>query len=408
MSGSGFAYTNLFAKGVPAPAVRFNGYPKYNFIGGHNDPTLIPIEGLIEATAAALRKEGSKLAMYTAAQGSQGHLGLRQFVRDKAKLRGIDCTADDILITAGSGQGIDLINAVLLEPGDTVIVEEFSYGGAINKLKREGQKIIAAPLDEDGIRIDALANILKDLKGKGVTPKYIYTIPTIQNPTGSIMPLDRRQQLLALSIEYGIPIFEDECYADLIWGGIKAPPAIYSLDREHVFHIGSFSKTLSPALRLGYVIADWGVMSRMIACRSDSGCGALEQMVVAEYFSQHFGEHVDELSETLKGKLDTMVEALEREFGTSVEPWVPKGGIFLWMKLPDQVDIMKLVKPAADAGIALNPGPEWACEGADSRSRLRLCFALTSKEEIRAGVAELARVCYEQTGIPVRSANVQR
>ncbi len=408
MSGSGFAYANLFARNLPAPAVRFTGYPKYNFIGGHNDPTLIPVEGLIEATAAALRKDGAKLAMYTAAQGPQGHLALRQFVVEKAKLRGIACTPDDVLITAGSGQGIDLVNAVLLEPGDTVILEEFSYGGAINKLKREGQKIVGAPLDEDGIRIDALANILADLKRKGVTPKYIYTIPTVQNPTGSIMPLERRRQLLALAVEYGVPIFEDECYADLIWGGTQAPPAIYSMDSDHVVHIGSFSKTLSPALRLGYCIADWKFMSQMIACRSDSGCGALEQMVVAEYFSQHFGEHVDELSETLKGKLDTMVEALEREFGTAVEPWIPKGGIFLWMKLPDQVDIMKLVGPAAKAGIALNPGPEWAVDGADSRSRLRLCFALTSKEEIRAGIAELARVCYEETGITVRSGNVER
>jgi 2-aminoadipate transaminase len=404
---SGFAYTNLFAKNVPAPAVRFAGYPKYNFIGGHNDPTLIPVEGLIDAATSALRREGPNLAMYTAAQGNQGYLGLRQFVSQKAKLRGIDCSADDVLVLAGSGQGIDLINAVMLEPGDTVILEEFSYGGAINKLKREGQKIVGAPLDEDGIKIDALDNILADLKRKGVTPKYIYTIPTIQNPTGSIMPLERRQQLLAVAKKYGVLIFEDECYADLIWGGTKAPPAIYSLDKDHVVHIGSFSKTLSPALRLGYCIADWGFMSRMIACRSDSGCGALEQMVVAEYFSQNFGEHVDELSETLKEKLDTMVEAVEREFGTAVEPWVPKGGIFLWMKLPDEVDIMKLVKPAADAGIALNPGPEWAVEGADSKSRLRLCFALTSKQEIRDGVAALAKVCYEQTGIPPRSGNVQ-
>ncbi len=324
---SGFAYSNLFARNLPAPAARTHSrLSEYNFIGGHNDPTLIPIEGLIAATTAALKKEGSKLAMYTAAQGSQGHLGLREFVRTKAKIRGIDCSTDDILMPAGSGQGIDLINAVLLEPGDTVIVEEFSYGGAINKLKREGQKIVAAPLDEDGIRIDALANILKDLKGKGIAPKYIYhTIPTIQNPTGSIMPLDRRQQLLKVAIEYGVPIFEDECYADLIWGGTVAPPAIYSMDRDHVIHIGSFSKTLAPALRLGYCIADWKFMSQMIACRSDSGSGVLEQMVVAEYFSQHFGDHVDELSETLKGKLDTMVEALEREFGTAVEAVDSKG-----------------------------------------------------------------------------------
>ena len=409
MTATGFAYPDLFGSKVPPPAPQWTGHPKFNFIGGHNDPTLIPVEGLIEATAAALRKEGAKLAMYTAAQGSQGHLGLREFVKTKAKIRGIDCSTDDILITAGSGQGIDLINAVMLEPGDTVILEEFSYGGAINKLKREGQKIVGAPLDEDGLKIDALDNILADLKAKGVTPKYVYTIPTIQNPTGSIMPLERRRQLLEVAKKYGTLIFEDECYADLIWGGTKAPPAIYSLDGgAHVVHIGSFSKTLAPALRLGYCIADWGLMSRMIAARSDSGSGALEQMVVAEYFSQNFGDHVDELSETLKGKLDTMVEAIEREFGTAVEPWTPKGGIFLWMKLPDEVDIMKLVKPAADAGIALNPGPEWAVEGADSKSRLRLCFALTSQQEIRDGVAALAKVCYEQTGIPARSGNVRR
>src|SRR5260370_35873804 len=117
-------------------------------------------------------------------------------------------------------------------------------------------------------------------------------------------------------------------------------------------------------------------MSRMIACRSDSGCGALEQMVVAEYFSQHFGDHVEELSATLKGKLDTMVEAVEREFGTAVEPWLPKGGIFLWLKLPDQVDTMELVQPALQAGIAFNPGPEWAVDGAAAKSRLRLWYGL--------------------------------
>ena len=128
--------------------------------------------------------------------------------------------------------------------------------------------------------------------------------------------------------------------------------------------------------------------------------GALEQMVVAEYFSKHFEEHVGELSAQLKDKLDTMVEAVEREFGTAVEPWLPKGGIFLWMKLPDEVDVRKLVQPALAAGIAFNPGPEWAVDGEAAKSRLRLCFGLTTKQEIREGVAGFARVCYEQFGIP--------
>ncbi len=410
MSSSGFAYPHLIGKKVPPPAPRWPGNAKFNFIGGHNDRSLIPIDELIAATAAVLRRDGADLALYSMGQGPQGYIGLRRFVAEKlTRWRAIDAGPEDVLITQGSGQGIDLINQVLLEPGDTVILEEFTYGGYLTKLRRLGVTIVGAPLDEDGIRIDALGAILADLKQKGTTPKYICTIPTIQNPTGSIMPLDRRHELLALAREYGVPIFEDECYADLTWGGMNAPPALYALDPAHVIHIGSFSKTLAPALRLGYVVADWQFMSRMIALKTqgDSGVGALEQMVVAEYFSTHFQDHVDELSQTLKGKLDTMVEAVEREFGTAVEPWAPKGGIFLWMKLPDQVDVRKLVQPALDAGVAFNPGPEWACDGDAAKSRLRLCFGSATKDEIREGVAHFARVCYEQTGIPEQSGNVR-
>ena len=410
MSSSGFAYPHLFGRNVPPPAPRWPGNAEFNFIGGHNDRSLVPIDELIEATAAALKRNGAELALYSMGQGPQGFLGLRRFVAEKlGRWRAIGAGPEDVLITQGSGQAIDLINQVLLEPGDTVILEEFTYGGYLAKLRRLGVDIIGAPLDEDGIRIDALAAILADLKRQGTTPKYICTIPTIQNPTGSIMPLDRRHQLLALASEYGVPIFEDECYADLTWGGMNAPPALYALDPSHVIHIGSFSKTLAPALRLGYVVADWGFMSRMVAIKTqgDSGTGALEQMVVAEYFSKHFQSHVDELSRTLKGKLDTMVEAVEREFGTAVEPWVPKGGIFLWLKLPDQVDVRKLVQPALAAGVAFNPGPEWACDGDAAKSRLRLCFGSATKEEIREGVARFARVCYEQTGIPEQSGNIR-
>src|ERR1700693_731711 len=130
-------------------------------------------------------------------------------------------------------------------------------------------------------------------------------------------------------------------------------------------------------------------------------------MVSAEYFRARFEDHVDELSQTLKGKLDTMVEAVEREFGTAVEPWLPKGGIFLWLKLPDQVDGRKLVQPALKAGIAFNPGPEWAVNGDAAKSRLRLCFGLTTKDEIREGVAAFARVWHEETGLPEQSGNIR-
>jgi 2-aminoadipate transaminase len=410
MADAGFSYSNLFSKDLPPPAPRWSGFPKYNFIGGHNDPERIPATALAEAATAVLQRDGANLALYNF-DGPQGYRRLREFVVAKVAGRpAIKCLAEDVLITSGSGQGIDLVNHLLLERGDTVILEEFTYGGALTKLNRLGVNVVGAPLDDEGLKIDALARIIEDLGRKGVVPKYVYTIPTIQNPTGSIMPAGRRQELLALTRKHGIPVFEDECYADLTWDG-NGPPSLYAMDPQQVIHIGSFSKTLAPSLRLGYAVADWQVMSRLVACKreADSGTGALDQMVVAEYFSQNFGGHVEGLTQTLHDKLDAMVEAVEREFGTAVEKmWKPKGGIFLWLKLPDRVDVTKLVAPAARSGIVFNPGPEWSCNPATSKSHLRLCFALPSKDQIREGVAAFARVCFEETGIPEQSANIRR
>ncbi|MEN0074440.1 MAG: PLP-dependent aminotransferase family protein [Paracraurococcus sp.] len=408
MSTTATDFTPLFRKDVPAAAARFTGLPKYNFIGGHNDPTRIPTERLADCAAALLRRDGAKLALYNLGQGPLGHRGLRELVADKLKRhRGVSVTPDDVLLTSGSLQGLDLVNSLLLERGDTVLVEELSYGGAITRLRTLGVSVVPMPLDADGIRIDALGNALDGLKAKGVRPKYIYTIPTVQNPTGSIMPLDRREALLRLARAHGVPVFEDECYADLVWAGTQSPPALYGLDPEQVIHIGSFSKTLAPALRSAYAVAPWPILSRLVALKTDAGSASLEQMLVAEYFSRHFDEHVEALSGVLKEKLDVMLEAVAREFGSAAECFVPKGGIFLWLRLPEQVDVRKLVKPAADAGIAFNPGPEWAVVPDSAASQLRLCFALPSKEQIREGVAAFARVCFEQTGIPAQSGNIR-
>ena len=410
MTDGGFAYSHLFAKNLPPSAPRWTGFPRYNFIGGHNDPARIPAAALAEAATAVLHRRGADLALYNF-DGPQGYLGLRQLVVDKLAQRpAINCTTDDVLITTGSGQAIDLVNGLLLERGDTVILEEFTYGGALTKLKRLGVNIVGAPLDDEGLKIDGLAQIIEDLGRNGIRPKYVYTIPTVQNPTGSILPRGRREALLALTRKHGVPVFEDECYADLTWEG-AGPPSLYAMDPQRVIHIGSFSKTLAPSLRLGYAVAVPEVMSRLVACKreADSGTGALDQMVVAEYFSQNFTKHVGGLTQTLHDKLDTMVEAVEREFGTAVEKvWKPKGGIFLWLKLPDRIDVTKLVAPATRAGIVFNPGPEWSCNPGVSKSHLRLCFALPSKDDIRAGVAAFARVCFEETGIPEQSANIRR
>ncbi|MGA0595839.1 PLP-dependent aminotransferase family protein [Enterovirga sp. CN4-39] len=403
-----FAFADLFRSGLPDPVAPFAGLPRYNFVFGHNDPAQVPAGDLAEAAARVLRSQGHRLGMYYLGGAPQGYEPLREFVAEKLAARsGIRCRPDDVMLTSGSLQAMDLINGLFLAPGDTVILEEFTYGGAITKVQKLGANVIGAPLDEGGIRTDRLRAILEDLRGRGVRPKYIYTIPTVQNPTGSIMSLERRHELLALSREFGVPIWEDECYADLVWSG-ERPPALYALDPSRVIHIGSFSKSLAPALRIGYVVADWRVLGQLLAAKSDAGSGALEQMVVAEFVRDRFDDHLTELTPALKLKLDAIVEALEREFGTAAEIFVPQGGIFVWLKLPDSIDVRSFAKAALDEGVAFNPGPEWACDPESAKSYMRLCFALPSVEDIQAGVAKLARISFEHTGVPAHGGNVRR
>jgi 2-aminoadipate transaminase len=396
-----------FARDLPPPAGRWRGFARYNFIGGHNDPEIVPVDALIASAERALRREGRSLATYNLGQGALGHPGLRAFLAGKlAAKRGIAATPDDILITSGSLQSLDLVNQLLLEPGDTVVMEEFTYSGALDRVRRRGARIEGVPLDQDGLRTDLLAERLAALAASGVRPKYIYTIPTVQNPTGTVMSLERRRELLRLSDEHGVPIFEDECYADLLWDG-EWPTALRGLPGgEQVIHIGSFSKSLAPALRLGYVSAPWEVLSRLLACKHDGGTPAIEQMIVADFFGAHFDDHVGRLKAALHGKLAVLADALAEQFGTAADFALPKGGIFLWLTLPEQVDTSALAGPALEAGVAFNPGAEWSTDPARGRHRMRLCFALPGADDLRAGIAALAEVCRNETGIPERSANV--
>jgi len=409
MTSAAFDFAALLPAGLPAPAARWTGLAKYSFVGGNNDPEQVPVDGLIDAANAVLSREGKTLATYGLASGPQGYRPLREFLTAKLKRdAGIDCVADDILIVSGSPQALDLVNATLLARGDTVIIEQDTYQGALNRLTRLGVNVVGIPLDHEGMQMDALAAALADLKRSGVTPKYIYTIPTVQNPTGSILPEARRAELLKLAAQYGVPIFEDDCYADLIWDG-KRPPALYAMDRNRgVIHIGSFSKSIAPALRVGFIVAPWEMLSRMLALKTDAGSGALEQMVLAEFCAPHFTSHVPKLTRGLHAKLDTLISALDEQFGTAAEFRDPKGGIFLWVKLPDNVDTLKLYQAAIAAGVAINPGPEWSTDKAYAGSRLRLCFASPSHEQIREGVAVLAEVCRREFGVPARIANVEK
>jgi 2-aminoadipate transaminase len=409
MSGAGFDLTPLLASGLPPAAARWTGFPKYNFVGGHNDPDHVPVEGLRAAADAVLRREGRSLALYTLHSGPLGYRPLREFLARKLERHaGIACDAEEILIASGSLQAIDLVNALLLDRGDTVLIEQATYAGTLSRLARLGVNAVGVPLDGEGMRTDALAAALEGLAARGIRPKYLYTIPTVQNPTGAIMGEARRAELLSLSRRFGVPIFEDECYSDLVWTGAR-PRALFAMAQgEGVIHIGSFSKSISPALRVGYIVARWDILSRIVPLKTDAGSGALEQMVLGEFCPTHFEAHVPTLRAGLRAKLGTLVEALAEQFGTAAEFAEPPGGIYLWIKLPDSVDTRELAQAALAEGIALNPGAEWATDKAYGKSRLRLCFANPSHETIREGIAALAGVCHRKFGVPLRAANVAR
>jgi 2-aminoadipate transaminase len=409
MSAGTFDFAPLFPADLPAAAAKWTGAPRYNFTGGNNDADQVPVDGLIAAAEAVLRREGRDLATYGLASGPQGYRPLREFLAAKlARDAAISCSCDDILLVSGSLQALDLVNGALLARGDTVIIEQETYQGALTRLARLGVHAVGIPLDRDGMRMGALARELEALARRGIRPKYIYTIPTVQNPTGTVMPERRRTELLALAEQYGVPVFEDDCYADLTWEGSR-PRAIHAMSRTGgVIHIGSFSKSIAPALRVGFVVAPWQILSRMLALKTDAGSGALEQMVLAEFCAPHFQAHVPQLRRALRGKLETLMEALNEQFGTAAEFDEPKGGIFLWVRLPDAVDTRKLYPVALAAGVAINPGPEWSTDAAYSSSRMRLCFASPSREEIRRGVAALADVCRAEFGVPQRIANVEQ
>ena len=405
MNSSGLDYSKLFAKDLPGPSSRSEPDPPYNFTYGHGSPDLLPIEGFVDAAADVFRKDGRSLAVYHANGGGLGYLPLREFLVEKLeKHRGIRVTADEILITSGSQQGIIAVLDAFLEPGDTVITEMFSYAGTLGNLRRHGAEVVGVPLDDEGMRMDLLEETLSELQSRGVKPKFIYTIPTLHNPTGRVMGMERRREMLELSRRFGVPIFEDECYADLVFEK-EYEHAIRSLDdSNYVLHVGSFSKSLAPGVRLGYVVAPWEVMSQILPFKMDIGTSTMGQMIVAEFLEKNFDSHMEHLKSGLERKRDTLIAALKEHFGPEVQPSEPRGGMFVWVRFPEGVDTRKALAAAKAEGVAFNPGPDWAVYADDDerngKNYVRLCYALLTEAETWEGIERLARAFKAGVGFP--------
>ncbi|MGZ0186763.1 MAG: aminotransferase-like domain-containing protein [Alphaproteobacteria bacterium] len=394
---------------LPAPAKPWKAFPEFNFVGGHNDGDSVPSKALADAITAALTREGSTLATYGLESGPQGYRPFRDAIAAMLRERTtMPATADQVLVTSGSLQALDLVFDLFLDAGDVVFIEEACYGGTMTRLAARNIEYVGIALDGEGMRADALAKAITATKAAGKKPKMIYTIPTVQNPTGAVMGEARRRKILAIAAEHDLPIFEDDCYADLIFAGGR-PPALRALDTDgRVIYCGSFSKSIAPAIRVGYIVADWPIISRLLPLKTDAGSGAIEQMALAGYIGDHFASHVDALRQTLKGKADALANALAEHFGEAAEFDKPVSGIFLWVTLPETVDTTRLFQVAGAEGVAINPGVEWSTDDAYGRRRIRICFANPSIETIHAGVAKLADICHREFGVPMQSGNIQR
>jgi 2-aminoadipate transaminase len=372
----------------------------YNFGAGNPDPGSFPAQELAEATARVLQRDGDKLVLYP---DQRGHAPLREIGAVRfAKNHGRDMPIDNMALTTGSMQAISLACQAFLKPGDTIITEEFSYSGSIRCFRQYEANMVGIPVDDEGMNTDALEEALKDLDRKGTLPKFVYSIGTNQNPTGTMMPVHRREKLLQLTQRFGIPVIDDDCYADLLFG-IPAPTSLYAMDPESVIYIGSFSKIMGPGMRLGFFAAKDEWLQRILDWKIDGGTNNFAAFVAAEYFKDHLWDHIDDINGIVKSKLDVVVEELDANKDAFLEHSNPKGGLFIWIKLPEDADPNRILEIATEKGVRYGTGKAFHCGGQDVHY-LRIAFGYASHDDFREGIPLLAECVREARAIPVPAA----
>ena len=395
----------LLRDDLPEPRAVHAAQPEFSFDNGDNDPAAVPVEAMAQIAAHVIRDHGKRLAWYHLGGSPLGWLPLREHLAKRlAAPQARKVSADEILVLPGSTPGLDLVNAAFLRPGDHVLVEAFSYSAAIRRLERLGVRIHAVAMDSQGIDAEALEAQLGALASQGISPRLLYTIPTVQNPTGSILPLDRRLRLIELARRHGFLIFEDECYAELTWDDAR-PPSLFSLGADCCILLGSLSKTLVPALRLGYLAAPSGIMGRLLALKNDGGTGGLTQLVAIRYLETQYDTHVARLRDELRQKCAHVIEAFAREFGVTADILAPQGGMFVWVKLDPAINALQLLDEARRQGITFNAGPDWHANYTDGHNMIRVCFAASTLERLDQGIGMLANLSHRIFGLPARSGN---
>ena len=305
----------------------------------------------------------------------------------------------DVIVTTGGQQAIDLVCKTLVDPGDVVICEAPTYPGAVPVFCSYQADVVQIDCDEDGMRVDDLEAVLARLDGEGRRPKFVYSVPSFQNPAGVTLSLERRRRLVELARQRELLVVEDNPYGLLRFGGEALPP-LYQLDGgDFVIYVGTFSKILSPGIRLGWAVAPPPVMEKIVLGKqaSDLCTSTLTQHFVREYFAEgSWREYVADLIEIYRGRRDVMVGALREHFPAEATWTEPQGGLFIWATLPDYIDTSDLLAKALREDVAFVPGQAAYVDESRGRSSMRLNFSGVGEDEIREGIRRIGGAVAEQ------------
>lgn len=362
-----------------------------SFAGGLPNPKSFPLEELEGIVQSVLRDHGKTALQYGTTQGLKE---LREAIAERAYKDGIETTADNIIITSGSQQALDSAGKLFLNPGDTAIVGLPTYLGGINAFKSYEANLIGAPLDKDGMRIDILEETIKKLLKEDITPKFIYVIPTFQNPAGVIMPESRRKQLVDLASEYDLLILEDDPYSKLNYDADHVKPIKAFDDEGHVIFMSTFSKILSPGFRLAWTIASDKMTRKIEICKQalDLCTNTFTQFVANEFMRRGSMDlHIMKINEMYKPKRDIMIDAMKRYFPEGYTCNKPNGGMFAWVTLPKGIDTETMFLDAIKSKVAYVHGKAFHVDGGGGRS-MRLNFSYSSNDQIEEGMKRLGNV----------------
>lgn len=359
-----------------------------SFAGGLPAPELFPIKKFEQISARVLEEDGEAALQYST---TEGYKPLRKIIADERMApAGVNVNENDIMITAGSQQGIEFSAKIFIDKGDFIICESPSYLGALNAFQAYEPRFIEIPMDDDGMIIDELENALK----AHPEAKMIYTIPDFQNPTGKTMSVERRKRLAEISGKYEIPVIEDNPYGELIYEGNRHP-SIKSFDKNgYVVYLGTFSKTFCPGLRLGWVCADPEILQKYIIVKqgADLQCSTISQREAALFMQTwKLDEHITEIKKVYKIRRDLMVDSIKKYFPEDIKYTYPLGGLFTWVELHEDIDAAELLKEALEKKVAFVPGGSFFPNGGRT-NYFRLNYSNMSEEKIVEGIKRLGEV----------------